>query len=211
MVPIESFLSRLLPQVPACPEPYAVQALLDSAIEFCDKSLILRYNLTPFTTIQNEPSYVLEPPNVEHSTIARVLHVRFGDKNLVAMTREESTKLGRNTVANPTHYFSNQYGADTTIELYPAPSEVNDVVVHVALKPSRSANLVDEILYNSWTDAILAGALTRICKTPNQPFTDIRFAAAMGESFASKIAQARNESYYGRVRGNLSVTMRPFA
>ena len=50
MIPLSAFFPRLLPNVLGCPEPLAQQALLDSAIEFCSRSLAVTTTLDRTTT-----------------------------------------------------------------------------------------------------------------------------------------------------------------
>ena len=50
MISIDKFYSRVMPYVQGCPEPTASQAILDAAIEFCDKTNVMRQTLDTFFT-----------------------------------------------------------------------------------------------------------------------------------------------------------------
>ena len=51
MISIDSFFSRVLPYVVGCSEPMARQAVLDSAIKFCDQSNVIRQTVDAFSTV----------------------------------------------------------------------------------------------------------------------------------------------------------------
>ena len=210
MVPIESFLSRLLPQVPACPEPYAVQALLDSAIEFCSKALVIRENSDVTVVAAGDPLVDIGPPTGDHM-IVRLLSLTVNGSPIQAIQQEDVSNLNLNNVGQPTAWYTTRDFNILQVALYPTPDKPVEVVANYALAPTRTATSVDDDLLNYWSDAIIEGALARICQTPNQPFTDGRFAAGMRQSFLQKLYMAKSESYYGRLRGNLTVRMRPFA
>ena len=209
MVDIGQFLSRLLPQVPGCSEPLAYQSLVDSAIEFCEKSLILRQDLDAFFSVDGRRVYDLDPPTANHG-IARVISVTADGRQLTGLFEEDYPSLGADT-GRPLAFYTTRIDNEFVLNLYPVPDERLRVVVHAALKPTRGTTQVDDDLYNNWADAIIDGAISRIARIPNQPFSDVNYASAMASSAREKTARARIEAYHGRVRGGTSVKMRPFA
>ena len=194
MVDIGQFLSRLLPQVPGCSEPLAYQSLVDSAIEFCEKSLILRQDLDAFFSVDGRRVYDLDPPTANHA-IARVISVTADGRQLTGLFEEDYPSLGADT-GRPLAFYTTRIDNEFVLNLYPVPDERLRVVVHAALKPTRGTTQVDDDLYNNWADAIMDG---------------VNYASAMASSAREKTARARIEAYHGRVRGGTSVKMRPFA
>lgn len=209
MVDISQFLSRLLPQVPGCSEPLAYQSILDSAIEFCEKSLVIRQNLDAFFTVDGRSVYDLDPPTSSHA-IARVISVQLDNKPLHGLFEEDVPNLGDSS-GEPTLFHTTRIDNEFVLNLYPIPDERQRVTVHVALKPTRSATQVDDDLFNNWSEVVVEGAIARIARIPNQPFSDVNYAFAMANSAKEKTCRARVEAYHGRVRGGTAVKMRPFA
>lgn len=208
MINIDEFFPRLLPQVPGCSDPLARQSLLDAAIEFCEKSLVVRQDLDMFFSVAGRKNYDLDPPTNQHA-IVRVLSVNYNGSRLHGIFQEDVPNL-LTTQAMPHAFYTTRVDNEFLLNLYPTPDERESIVVNTALKPTRNAVQVDDDLYNYWADAIVDGAISRIARIPNQPFSDVNYAAAMQASFADKTARARMEAYQGRVRGGTRVQMRPF-
>ena len=208
MIELGQFLSRLLPQVPGCSEPLAYQSLLDSAIEFCEKSLAIRQNLDAFFTVDNRRVYDLDPPTRNH-VIARVISVTVYGKPLTGLFEEDVPNLS-DSQGRPLLFYTTRIDNEFVLNLYPVPDERLPVIVHAALKPTRNATEVDDDLFNIWSEAVIDGAISRIARIPNQPFSDVNYASAMASSAREKISRARIEAYHGRVRGGTSVKLRPF-
>ena len=209
MVDISQFLSRLLPQVPGCSEPLAYQSLVDSAIEFCEKSLAIRQDLDAFFSVDSRRVYDLDPPTINHS-IARVISVTADGRPLTGIFEEDVSSLGQD-YGRPLAFHTTRIDNEFVLNLYPIPDERLRIVVHAALKPTRAAQQLDDDLFNNWADAIIDGAISRIARIPNQPFSDVNYASTMASSAREKISRARIEAYHGRVRGGTSVKQRPFA
>lgn len=210
MVNLNVFLSRLIPQAPACSEPFALQCLRDAAIDFCEKSLVMRQKLDTFYCYNGRAQYDLDVPSCDYQ-IARVLSVKVNGRLLNGVLQEDKDDLPADQAGTPLRFYTTRVDNALVLNLHPAPTERFPVVVEVALKPTRDTDRVDDELYNVWADAIIDGALSRICRVPNQPFSDVSFAAAMQASFADKTARAKIEGYHGRMRGNSTVKTRPFA
>ncbi len=208
MVNIAEFYPRLLVQVPGCSEPLAQQSLLDAAIEFCDKSLIIRQNLDVFFTVDGRKVYDLDPPTSSH-TIARVLSVECDGRVLNGLLQEDTAGLSTDP-SRPLAFYTTRTDNELLLNLYPIPDDRYRATAHVALKPTRTAQQLDDDLFTIWADAIIDGAISRIARIPGQPFTDVNYAMAMANSAREKTAKARIEAYNGRIRGGTAVKMRPF-
>lgn len=207
MVDIDVFLSRLLPSVPACSEPLARLHLMDSAINFCTKSCVLKEVLTDITTVAGTDSYTLTLPSTEHELV-RVLSVTVDDIPIQAVFSEDVPRV-RSSDGSPSQFYTTRQDSQLQLVLNPVPDGEYTISVTVALKPSRSANTVDDDLYEYWVDSIVDGALATIAKIPNQPFTDYALSSVAQASANDGAMKAKAESYYGRVRGSTRVRLRP--
>jgi hypothetical protein len=208
MKAISEFFSRLIPYVPGCSEPLAQQALLDSAIAFCEASQVIRHDLDVFNTVVGRASYELDLPSQQQ--LARILLVKVGDQEIYAELAE-SRGYPPEADAIPTAFFTTRNDSDLACQLYPVPDKVYPVRVRVALRPTKAATQLENDLVDYWTDPIVDGAMARILAIPDQPFSDLNKAMMMRASAARGIHNARIEGNYGRVRGSMRVKQRPIA
>jgi hypothetical protein len=209
MKQLSDFFPRLLVYTPACSEPLAQQALLDSAIDFCDRSCVLRYTLDPITTQVGVASYELWAPTSEYE-ISRVLKVHIEGEPLEPVMAEVRQPIPEDN-AKPSGFYVEESDCGLSLYLNSPPDSVYTLVVEVALRPAKDAKRVDPRLYNRWMDAIVAGALSRVYMVPGQPFSDPSnglYQAGRAMRFTNN---ARIEGSYGRVRGSMTIKGRPLA
>jgi hypothetical protein len=74
-----------------------------------------------------------------------------------------------------------------------------------------TATQLDDDLFNSWAEPIVAMALARAMQIPDQPFTNFARAQQLLDSAARQTNSARIDGNYGFVRGSMRVRSRPFA
>lgn len=217
MKTLDQFLTRVMPHVIGCPDVTAQQALLDTAIEFCEKTLILRQTLDPFDTEANTLEYeLLSISNQELVTYpvqvwfkGTLLQPASADM-IAAVQAYRTDTPGINLVTgDPTQYF---WTAQRTLGLYPVPStsETGVLTARVAVRPTRSATSLNDILYEDWVEALAAGTLARLHMTKDQPWASADRALIQHRYFKECIQRARAEAMGGRVRGSTSVRMRSF-
>jgi len=187
----------------------AVQAILDSAITFCEESMAIREALDMIYTIGGVDYYELDAPSQDNQ-ISRILSVRVDGVNLQAIP-EDNAHLLRDRDGTPTMFSTRRTGSVLEMQLYPRPIAVSAVIVEAALQPTRVATTLDNDLFNVWPDPIIEGALGRLLRIPHQPFTDGAYSMSMMASASRKTAKARTESQKGRTRGAQIVRMRPLA
>ena len=219
MQSLEVFMSRLLPLVPGCPDPTARQALLDSAIEFCEETNAVQTVTEPATLTAGKSSYDLDIPT--QTEVARVVRAWSGKRKL---RLHQAMKVDTPLVyynpdgsyyapeAPPTAVTVTDNGVAT---LYPTPDTATAagelLTVRIATKPSRTATQVDDDLYRSWAEAVVAGAMFRLAGMPGTAFSDEAQAQKALARYRYFINRARIESNRGRVGGSAAVRSTPFA
>jgi hypothetical protein len=111
--------------------------------------------------------------------------------------------------ATPTQYF---WTAPSTIGVYPVPdtSELETLTVRAALKPTRAATQLEDVLFDDWLDALADGTLARLHLMKDQPWASADRALVHSQKFRAAVQRARIESSMGRVHTTLSVRMRGF-
>lgn len=209
MVELKSFLPRLLPNVIGCPEPLALQALLDSSIEFCHRSQVLTTMLDAVSVVANVDKYELDTP--DQTAIDQVLKVWY-DGNLMSPAPFETATALFNPDGAPRYFYGQDIDEVFTLSLLPTPDKTvrNGLQVRVSLRPTRAATKVHDILYERHIDGIVAGALGILMSTPDQSFTDLAMAGAQTVKARALANNARFEAMHGRVQSSLGVRMRAF-
>ena len=208
MKAISEFLPRVLPFVPACPDVTAEQAIRDAAVEFCEQSLIARYEPLTFDTAEGVSEYYIDIPP-QHA-FSRMIYVTVDGTEVTSIpTERQPTRPS--TGGHPHHYFISNNEEELLLNLFPAPNKPYTIRMSMALKPLRDAQQVPDILYDNWADGICYGALARLMLIPNQQYSSAAQSQFYKQRFAMICNQARNEGKLGRVVGSLRVRPRPFA
>jgi hypothetical protein len=216
MKTLDTFMSRILPHVPACPDVVAQEALLDAAIEFCEKTLVVRQTLSVLGTTANTMEYTLSAPAGE--AVVAPIQAWFKGRllepvaaDLIGNVQAFNTSPVEVTVtkAGPTHFY---WTAPSKIGLYPVPddTEASTLTVRAALKPTRTATQLEDVLYDDWIDALMAGALSRLHAMKDQPWASADRSLIRAREFRNSVQRARAEGTTGRVRASLYVRQRGF-
>lgn len=186
-----------------------MQALVDSAITFCDQSLAVTVNLDPLTLPVGVNALELEAP--ADTTISQILYVWYDKKLLQAVPFGQMTNIYRPD-ATPIEYTVEYIDEVTNLVVYPAPDKLveSGLVVRCALRPTRDATKVHDILYQRYSDGIIYGAQSILCNMPDQPWTDYNRAMAMGVRARAEANRARADMMFGRVQSSMTVQMKEF-
>lgn len=198
MLPLDVFLPRLMPKTPGCPEPTALQALLDAATDFCDRTRALRLTTDPTPLVEGQALYDLDlPTGTEPLMIVRAW---VGARPLGVppeanrLTVESSTDLAGSALGTPEVLLPYE-GA--TMRVYRAPDAANaglPLYVRLALRPTPNATQIMDSLFTRWRDAIVGGAVSRLCSTLNQAYSNPAQAAEGQLTFTSGVSRARMEA-----------------
>lgn len=211
MTPLTNFLPRLLPRVAGCPEPVAMQALLDSAIQFCHRSLAVREQLGPVDTVAGLADYALDVP--PRTVVAQVLAVSLNGAPLEPLAQEHSALLLMGGyVGGPRYSVARRVDELLVLTLAPAPqdSETAALVATVALAPARNADRVPDDLYERWIDPVLDGAQAALARIPGETYFDPKIAAALSTLATAAADAARVDAMHGQQQTSLRVQPRRF-
>jgi hypothetical protein len=218
MKSLNLFLPYVLPYAAGCPKPTAKQAIVDAAIEFCEKTLVIQETLDALDTIEDQTEYELRVGR--HLAVCMVMRAWFKGQELqpIAQVDLRNVQAYRDDVPDvdvttgpPSQYFHTR---TNHIGLYPIPdsdnAEADALTVRVATRPTRDATQLADELYENWVEAIASGALYRLHLTPDQTYSSGDRAAQRLTEFRQRMNRARIEAPRARVKGLLSVRMRAF-
>lgn len=216
MATYEDFLSRVLIEVPGCSEISALQAVKDTCIEFCEKSLILTRDHDPVTVRGGVMDYDLEPPSgylVVKIMKAWLNHLALGplppDFVFDAAVYNREFAEYQDASSTPTRFLQKD---ERTVSLWPLPDKdhVNGLTMRVALKPTRSSTSIEDVVFEDYAETIASGALGRLLSSVGKAYTNVSAAALHKGMFIQGLNVARQRATHGHVRANLSVKLVKF-
>ena len=195
------------PYAPGCPSVVALAKLRESAQNFCRRSLILNVDISGTVLGADvDLNVLLANPDL---TVVKVIEAYADGVELNAVARDylRSRNPGYASVQGPARviYQTSEHQA----HLYPAPDVGQAFRAVVAVAPTNTATTLPDDLIEAWKDAVVGGALMRICMTPGQPYTSQDMAAYGSALLSDGITRARvqfNQSFGRESR----VTLRPF-
>lgn len=80
-----------------------------------------------------------------------------------------------------------------------------------ALKPSRNADSMDEVIFNELEEAILHSALQHLLVLPNVAWSDRELASYHAKQFLREMVERRARANLGNMRGTMRATAPKFA
>lgn len=144
--------------------------------------------MDPFNTIAGVYEYDFDIPVA--TEVHQVLYMTH-DGNDMDPISPRSLELNypdwRNRTGNPHVYLQKSL---SLFWIVPVPSGSKEVIVSVALKPTRTSNNIDTTISNQYRDAIIYGTLYRLLRMPNREWTDIGAAQEYLYQFNLEITQA---------------------
>lgn len=208
-----SFLDYVLPHVPGCTNEMALQEIKNTIIDFCEKSLILQTDLDPITTIPNLADYDLEPDG--DYLVVKIMKMWFKGVPLDPRALDEiytpsafNTKSGALVEKSDPRFY---YQKDArTFSVYPIPNErdVSSITTRVALKPTRSAQTIDDLIFEEYAEIVGHGAVTRLALSPGKPYSSGQVAATHLQLYTAGLNVARQRAQDGYVRASKQVKLR---
>lgn len=206
---LSAFTSRIAYRVDGCPDITIEQTVLDSCIEFCEKTLILKQTLDSATVTAGTAEVELDTPS--STKLVKILRVWLDETELAAASEDDvgnplvhvdSITGVAGVSARPRFYVESSPGV---LRLFPKPDDTYTLTVRAAVKPSRSSTAVDEILFENWAAGIVDGALSRLYAMPER-WANPGLAAACTNNFNAAVSAALSELYLGRARGDMRIT-----
>ena len=209
------FFPEVLPEVPGCPPEMALQAIRNTVIEFCQKSLIHQVTLDPLTLVDNVCDYDLDSSSKDKQVV-KVMKVFFKGQeiqpvapdDIIAPDAYSRTVGGYEATKGPTKAYT-QKDFDT-ITFLPIPDQryQNAITMRVALAPTRDSTQFEDFLFNTWGELIACGAKARLMLNPGKPYTNQDAASVNQMRYMTALNDARQRATRGNVRSDLSVRMR---
>lgn len=206
-----------LPQVAVetyqCPEVTQIEAILYSATAFCEKSLAwqawqLPYPL-PTIVAGADPSI---PFNVEVGQMVwKILAANLQGNSYPHVTprtpewcdEQYPGWLDGGQLGKPSNVC--QISPDSFVPVPAATGGPWTMMLRVALKPTRTATVGPDFLYNDYLQQIAYGAKSQLLAMRDKPWTDLQRASAYAKIFDDACLDAKVRAAKGFGRGRVRV------
>lgn len=208
-----AFLDYVMPHVQGCTNELALHEIKNTIIDFCEKSLILQADQDPATVIAGINNYDLEPP--KDRLVVKILRAWYKAVPLEAVAPDAvNTSAVYNpnsgaaiSKADPRWYIQKD---PRTYTLYPIPKDTARLALtmRIALKPTRSATSIDDMIFEEYAEIIGHGAIARLAISPGKPYTNLELAVGRGSLYQAGLNVARDRSQKGYSRANRQVKLR---
>lgn len=148
------------------------QAYLEAARKFFHESTAWRDEIGSITVGSSNAAYTLAPTQTD-AEVFDATRVWHKDNRLVKKSRTQIQT--RYSKGNSPAVF--RIGAPNSLHIAPGPDEdvSSDLVVHGALRPTRTADVLDDEAADRFDEALLNGARWKILLMP-QPWRDVSMA-----------------------------------
>lgn len=208
-----AFLDYVMPHVPGCLPEMALQEIKNTIIDFCEKSMILQVDHDPVTAIMNVVDYDLEPP--QDRLVVRIMKAWYKGQLLDPYSPDQvetPSVYNQNSGylvnrGDPRFYLQKD---PRSFSLYPIPAETvaSSITMRIALKPTRSTQMIDDLIFEDYAEIIGHGAIARLAASPGKPYYNPQMAAARNGAYQAGLNVARDRAQRGFVRASKHVRMR---
>jgi hypothetical protein len=211
---LNEFLPEMLQYCNGAPSIMLRIHLINSAIELCEKSGILKRDPSAFQLEEDVHTYTLKYPQDRYRAIA-VDAAQFENDNDIVnqpLTRTTEREMDgefsnwRATKSSiPTRYWLTE--ELNKIRFWPTPNADidNDMQVESVVTYKRGQTEVDEYIFEKWHEPVQAGALSRVLLITGASWFNERLALTFSREFshgkreARKVALTGTGKYPGRV------------
>lgn len=202
--------------------PAMERAVREAAIKFCEESELWTDDLDRITVIANQANYTLTvPAALSHGEIIGVDDAKYkqddaDDNQFITldpisenqMDLHDSGSWKWRTSTTPSGYYADK--THRTVYLYniPTAGSTEGLLVRAILKPTKTATVLDDFLYDNHYKAIGDGAKAYLLAQRAQPWFDPQMAGAFAGAFMRAINEAKWDKIQRGTKRNLSVRMR---
>jgi hypothetical protein len=198
---LNAFLPEMLQYCNGAPSIMLRIHLINSAIDLCNKSLMLKKEPSSIQFEEEVHTYTLKYPQNRYRTIA-IDDIKIeGRDPLVRTTEREMDSMfanWRETEAGRPSRFWLTDGLNK-IRIWPAPKEDIDIDVNIQaiVTYMRGQEEVDDFVYEKWHEIIQAGALAKVLIIPEATWFNNGVALIMARSFSRGVREARKTTLTG--------------
>lgn len=186
-------ITRLLPPIAAivrqAPTTTLVRAYARAAREFCNLSRWYRKQVLG-ATVAGTTSYNLGSDTYEE--IFGIRGMSYDDGSRWVPVSEGNTAAQDSSASQGTPELY-QYLPHAQFLLWPPPADAYDLNVTAVVQPKLDVDSIDDSLLTNWADALEAGALYRLLRIKDQPWTDEAESGVQYQLFMRGVYAAQSD------------------
>lgn len=204
MTDLEQFARHAAPELPGCPTLVITDTVIRVTQQLCDTADVLR-EIVSVTTVADTREYLLTVSSGH--ILSRVLNVKT-ESYPRGLNKTNETEADQSYAQGiPSAFYVNGY---KELCLVPTPSKMETVTAIVTVKPDWSSEQLDDALYNTHLDLIMAGVKSMLMMQPGKEWSNETMAANYKTEYENALASTRIATHTGNVGGSLSVSPRKF-
>lgn len=173
-----------------------------AAIEFCQLSEAWHLEALPLDIEQGQNLYTLQAP-LSDVDIVGIVFASIQDKFITPKSKADIERQYGNalTQTGPVRHYYQQ--SANQLMLFPTPdfALANGLKYTVAVRPTRSSNGMNADLGKEYFDAIANGAIARLYKLPNRPWSDGAAFTMFEQRMKESARRAKSRAFRGLGRG----------
>jgi len=204
-VNLTEFVQNIMPHVSGCPRNLVVNAVRKAIDRLCTDAHIWREDIPAGDITINVDDYTITPP--ANTRMVTLISLLYEEQEIAKRTEEwlDANDVGWrvSSIGTPTALV---YYAPDRIKFnrLPLATITDGLVARVVLKPTRTAETVEDIIYEDWFECIEHGALHYLMEIPKKDWSDIQLSQYHGRHFIFQIQRAKAYVTKGNVRGIVS-------
>jgi hypothetical protein len=198
---LRSFADLVAPSVPGCTITSVKRAVLNAAIDLCQRAGIWHYEPDVAITLEiGKPLQAVEAP--AGAEVYSILALYVDGVELCPLPenrwpREAATGTPRNW----------RFVEPGEVRLWPTPDSAASMTFRATLCPVFDAQDIPAFLMSHHRQTIAAGALSELQRIPGKQWSDLQSAAINQQVFMSGVNEARIRENQGGT--NVSLRVRP--
>ncbi len=179
---IEDLFSKVRPYAPGASEPMMAEHIRKAAIKFCERTRCWSFE-DSFPITGTEDEILCVPP---FAVLFELKEARFN--NMELERKAPNGDMLMHDEGMPRYITQHRSG---TVSIEPRLAGI--LYISMFLKPAPDADMLPDILFDEFSDAIGDGALASLLLLPNQPYFQPQLAAVFQNQFNNQLD--RNFAY----------------
>lgn len=210
MIEWERYLPEVMPSVSGCPQPIAITAIRNAAIELCMSAPVWREDIDPIYPVSGLAEYDIDTPDGSQAVVGELGQYQGSDFYPVPESEVAAISNITSDAGTPTHY---NLSNPETVKLFPTPNDdapTTGITLKLRLAPTRDAYEAPDWLYNQYADIIAYGAKKRLQEMNGRPWFDRVASMDNDRLFQGAIAGIRGKISRGHTNASQRVRQREF-
>lgn len=192
---------EVLPELSGVPQPLALNAIRNAAIEFCERSRVWTEDAAAMDSVATQAVYNFVSP-VTDTDVIGVMQAFYNGSEIFPKTSAQMAALlsdvgttyvsaipWKDQTGVPKYYLIERPD-QFTLAPFPDESIVSAIKMKVILKPTRAATGMEQWIFDKYFMQIAAGTKARLCAMPGKPWSSPDLVSYYGSIFESGILAA---------------------